>query len=104
MQTPGELSCKRTTISDRLLKWTDIKRCAKPSRPITLPQPTRQEKHLTGTVVDILPKKDYNLHMEKRYNINTAKNSGVDARTEPPNQTAYLWMGWLTTLTSTGCD
>ena len=36
--------------------------------------------------------------------IHTAKNSGVDASTEPPNQTANLWMGWLTTLTSTGCD
>jgi hypothetical protein len=34
----------------------------------------------------------------------TVKNSGVDASTDPPNQTANLWIGWLSTLTSTGCD
>ena len=41
---------------------------------------------------------------KKRQKFHTAKNSGVDASTEPPNQTANLWIGWLSTLTSTGCD
>jgi len=36
--------------------------------------------------------------------IHTVKNSGVDASTDPPNQTANLWIGWLSTFTSTGCD
>lgn len=40
----------------------------------------------------------------KMYKMHTVKNSGVDASTEPPNQTANLWIGWLSTLTSTGCD
>lgn len=52
-------------------------------------------------ILDILilisqPKKGQEKH--------TVKNSGVDASTEPPNHTANLWMGWLSTLTSTGCD
>jgi len=36
--------------------------------------------------------------------MHTVKNSGVDASTDPPNQTANLWIGWLSTFTSTGCD
>ncbi|KAF1888050.1 hypothetical protein Lal_00024062 [Lupinus albus] len=42
--------------------------------------------------------------LTKVIRIHTVKNSGVDASTEPPNQTANLWIGWLSTLTSTGCD
>lgn len=45
-----------------------------------------------------------NKHYSSQFKIDhTAKNSGVEASTEPPNHTANLWIAWLTTLTSTGC-
>lgn len=47
-------------------------------------------------------KKDILRLLDKAKSITTytVENSGVDASIEPPNQTAYLCIGWLPTFTS----